>query len=229
MEDEDEYDATNDVLLNDYFMYKICPKNKNLKMCYIGHTKNMDNRARQHELEAINTDHSKSHQKHYEAIRNNGGWNNWEMIVIDKIFGKTFLEARMREQELMNLHEANLNTLKAYITEEERQLNKKNITAQFRIDNKAQIRAKEKEYKEIHKEKIAEQMRLYRDVNKEKIQEQTKEYREKNKEKQQENQKIWMEKNKEILKEKRKITTAKKKQQKIEDQLKEQNEKEETI
>ena len=52
---------------------------------------------------------------------------------------------------------------------------------------------------------------------------------EKNKEKHQKNQKIWMEKNKEILKEKRKIYEAKKKQQKIEDQLKEQNEKEQTI
>ena len=40
--DEDEYTLT------DYVMYKICPKNKDLKYCYIGQTTNFVNRKKQH-------------------------------------------------------------------------------------------------------------------------------------------------------------------------------------
>ena len=198
----------------DYVMYKICPKNKELNFCYVGHTTNFAARKRQHKLPSIDTKHNKSHQKHYETIRNNGGWDEWEMVEIEKFTCKTKLEARIREQELIQEHNANLNTLNAFITEEERKQKKKAITEKFRIENKELIREQEKKYKEEHKEVIAEQMKKYRQEHKNEIYEKTKEYRENNKEKHKEWQKVWREKNKEILKEKRKAYEAKKKLQK---------------
>ena len=204
--------------IDNYVMYKIYPKNINLNYCYIGHTKNFNFRKGQHKLPCFDTTHNKSHLKLYEVIRQNGGWDEWEMIEIEKFNGKTKLEARMREQELMKEHKANLNMLNAYITEDERATNKKAITEKYREENKELIRQQEKKYKEDHKDIITEQMKKYREENKEKIYEKTKEYRENNKEKHQEWQKAWTEKNKEISKEKRKLKTAELKAEKLEQQ-----------
>jgi hypothetical protein len=199
-----------------YVMYKVCPKNKKLNFCYIGQTANFENRKRQHiRNTSCETDKKHYHLKHYETIRNNGGWDEWEMIELEKINNKTKLEARIREQELIKEHNANLNMLSAYITEDERQANKKAITEKFRAENKEYLAEQTKKYKEEHKEVIAEQMKKYREENKEKIYQKTKEYRENNKEKHQEWQQVWREKNKEASKEKRKIYDAKKKAEKL--------------
>jgi hypothetical protein len=207
MEDE----TTNDILdtsLDNYIMYMICPKNKELAFCYIGHTSNYISRKNQHKVQAKNPNLSKSHQKLYNTIHNNGGWDEWEMIEIEKIIGKTKTEARIREQELIEQYSANLNTLNAYISEEQRKEIKKQITQKYREENKELLKEQTKKYKEDHKDIIAEQMKQYRAEHKQEIYEKTKEYREKNKEKHQEWQKIWTEKNKEILKEKRKLKNA---------------------
>jgi len=210
-------------------MYKICPKNKDLNYCYIGHTTCFNDRKKQHIKNTTNQDDKKHyHLKHYETIRNNGGWDEWEMSEIEHYKCKSKLEARIREQELIEEYGANLNSLKAYVTEEEKAQTKKNITEKYRIENKAKIREQEKAYKQEHKEVIAEQMKKYREENKEKLKEQTKEYRIKNKEKYDEQQKIYREKNKEILKEKRKIYEAKRKQQRLEEKLKQEQIKLET-
>jgi hypothetical protein len=214
---EDEYMNVKDEDEYTFIMYKIVPKNPELKYCYIGHTINFSNRKNQHIRNTSNENDNKHyHLKHYDVIRQNGGWDEWEMIEIEKFIGKTKLEARIREQELIDEYGANLNSLKAYISEEDRNTLKKQITQKFREENKEKIRQQEKKYKEDHKEIIAEQMKKYRAENKEKIYEKTKEYRENNKEKHQEWQKVWREKNKEILKEKRKLYDAKKKQEKLE-------------
>jgi len=214
MEDESTliYSASD---IDNYVMYKIVPKNPELKYCYIGHTNNFVFRKRQHYLPCIDITHSKSHLKIYQVIRQNGGWDEWEMIEIEKFNGKTKLEARIREQELIDEYQANLNCLKAYITEDERKATKNAITEKYRQNNKELLKEQTKKYKEDHKEIIAEQMKKYRAENKEKIYEKTKEYRENNKEKHQELQRIWREKNKEILKEKRKLKTSELKEEKI--------------
>jgi hypothetical protein len=207
---EDEYSLT------DYIMYKICPKNKNLDYCYIGQTTNFTNRKRQHIKNTVTeSDKKHYHLKHYQKIRQNGGWDEWEMIEIEKFNSKTNLEARMREQELIKEHNANLNSVSAFVTEEERASTKKAITKKYREENKDLLKEQTKKYKEDHKEIISEQMKKYRQENKEKIYEKTKEYKENNKEQHQEWQKAWTEKNKELSKEKRKIYDAKKKEERL--------------
>jgi hypothetical protein len=211
---EDESECDNQEVIN-YSMYKIYPKNKELNYCYIGHTNDFNARKNQHRLISTIEEHNKSHFKIYQTIRENGGWDEWEMIEIEKFNGKNKLEARIREQELIKEYKANLNSLSAYITEEERAATKKEITEKYRQENKELLKEQTKKYKEEHKEIIAEQMKKYRQENKDKIKEKTKEYKENNKEKFEEWDKIWREKNKEILKEKRKIYEAKKKEEKL--------------
>ena len=210
---EDEYSECD---IYNFVMYKICPKNKDLNFCYIGQTTNFSNRKAQHMRNTTNAGDKKHyHLKHYETIRNNGGWDEWEMVELEKFNDKTKLEARIREQELIKEHNANLNMLSAFITEEERKATKKVVTEKYRQENKEYLQEQTKKYKEEHKEVIAQQMKKYREENKEKIYQKTKEYKENNKEKHQEWQKAWVEKNKEILKEKRKIYEANKKAAKL--------------
>ena len=219
---EDEYTTVNaedEYTLTDYIMYKICPKNTDLKYCYIGQTTNFGNRQRQHLKNTVTkSDKKHYHLKHYVAIRENGGWDEWEMIEIEQFNGKTKLEARMREQELIKQHNANLNSVSAFVTEEQRASTKKAITEKYREENKELLKEQTKQYKEDHKDVIAEQMKKYREENKEKIRAKTKEYIENNKEKHDQTQKDWREKNKEILKEKRKLKTAELKAEKLEQQ-----------
>ena len=211
--DDDEYSLT------DFIMYKICPKNKELNYCYIGQTTNFTKRKKQHLKNTVNeSDKKHYHLKHYETIRQNGGWNEWEIIEIEKFNGKTNLEARMREQELIEEYHANLNSVSAFVSEQERVATKKAITEKYRENNKELLKEQTKQYKENHKDIIAEQMKKYREENKEKIREKTKEYIENNKEKHDETQKAWREKNKEISKEKRKLKTAELKAEKLEQQ-----------
>ena len=214
---EDEIKCDNQEIRN-YVMYKIIPKNKNLNYCYVGHTTDFPSRKYQHKLACINETHTKMHLKLYQVIRENGGYNEWQIIEIEKFNNKTNLEARMREQELIIEHKANLNTLNAYITEDERAANKKEITQKYREENKELLKEQTKKYKEDHKEIITEQMKKYREENKEKIREKSKEYKEKNIEKFKEWDSAWREKNKEILKEKRKLKTAELKAEKLQQQ-----------
>jgi hypothetical protein len=85
MEDETK---TDNQTLRDYSMYKIYPKNKELNYCYIGHTNDFNSRKRQHKLISTSEQNNKLHFKIYQTIIENGGWNEWEMIEIDKINGK---------------------------------------------------------------------------------------------------------------------------------------------
>jgi len=163
---EDEYNtvkAEDEYTLTDYIMYKICPKNKDLNYCYIGQTTNFTNRKRQHIKNTVTeSDKKHYHLKHYETIRQNGGWNDWEIVELEKFNGKTKLEARMREQELIKEHKANLNSVSAFVTEEERSSTKKTITEKYRENNKELLKEQTKQYKEEHKEIISEQMKKYR-------------------------------------------------------------------
>jgi len=215
---EDEYTKDNSEDKCTFIMYKIASKNSELKSCYIGHTINFCERKRSHIRNTITENDKHYHLKHYEIIRQTGGWDEWEMVEIEKFIGKTKLEARIREQELIDEHGANLNSLKAYISEEDRNVLKKQITQKYRDENKELLKEQTKKYKEDHKEIISEQMKKYRAEHKEEIYEKTKEYREKNKEKHQEWQKNWVEQNKEILKEKRKLKTAELKEEKLKQQ-----------
>jgi hypothetical protein len=202
-----------------YSMYKIIPKNKESIYCYVGHTSNFFERKKQHFSCSINTDNNKHHQLVYQTIRNNGGWDDWEMIEIEKFICLTRLQARMREQQLIIEHNANINTLRAFITEDERKKKKQEITNKYKAEHVELIKEQQQQYKQDHKDVIKEQMYKYRQEHKAEIYEKKKQYMEANKEHMQAKKKAWAEANKERLKANRKINDAKKKAKLLEEKL----------
>ena len=92
-------------------IYKIICKDSNVNDVYVGHTTNFVQRKHAHKQSCIN---NKSHNykcKLYETIRNNGGWDNWNMEIINFFNCKDHFEARQKEQEYYISLNANLNSI----------------------------------------------------------------------------------------------------------------------
>jgi len=167
---------------HNYIIYKIC-NDDYPEYIYIGSTYNFIRRKWEHKKNSNNINSRGGHLKVYQIIRENGGWENWRMIPLEECGNITKTQAHIREEQLRVEHNANLNTIKAYVSEEE-------------------IKKKIKEYNENNKEHVKEKQREYNEKNKEMIKERKKEYREKNKEKFNEKDRKYREKNKEKIKEK---------------------------
>tara|TARA_R100000935_G_scaffold15264_1_gene30352 strand:+ start:42 stop:449 length:408 start_codon:yes stop_codon:yes gene_type:complete len=107
-------------------VYKIVCKDTHVKEIYIGSTTRFNKRR---------TEHKSRYKKNtsfkvYEFIRNNGGWDNWEMVKIkDVINCIDRFSIKKAERELIDELEPALNTTKPNRT-----------TADWRNDNKDRVR-----------------------------------------------------------------------------------------
>jgi len=160
-------------------IYKIVPKDLNLNFIYIGSTTDFIRRKGHHKGDCNNENQPNYLSKIYKTIRENGGWDAFEMIEIEKYACNDGNEARTRERYWMELFNANLNSIKPIITKEEIKENAK----QYSIINKDKLTQLHKEYylKNIDKKKIYDKEQRLK--NKDKITKQVKEYQLKNKDK----------------------------------------------
>jgi hypothetical protein len=90
-------------------IYKITCIDDNIKDVYVGHTTNFVQRKYAHKQCCINEKYGSC--KLYDVIRNNGGWNNWKMEIINFFNCKDHYEARIKEQEYFVSLNANLNSI----------------------------------------------------------------------------------------------------------------------
>ena len=186
---------------------------------YIGSTTNFTKRKSQHKFSCLNEKSKEYHQNKYQSIRDNGSWNQWNMIEIEKYPCNDKREAEAKEEYWRIHFNAILNSKacssltdnKTEYGKKYRETNKKEIAENgkiYRQDNKEEIAEYRKIYRETNKKKIAENGKKYNEVNKEKkakyrqdnkekIAENNKKYRENNKEKIAKNEKIYNEVNKE--------------------------------
>ena len=82
--------------------YKIVCKDVNIKDCYVGHTTNFTKRKHQHKTRCCNENNPKHHYQVYECIRENGHWENWDMVLIDKLDCESRLVALQKESEIID-------------------------------------------------------------------------------------------------------------------------------
>ena len=102
-----------------YSFYIIKCKDENIIENYIGSTLNLNDRLRHH-LEVFNNDIHRGYcRKIYTIIRENGGFQNWEVEELF-IYKCDVNEARKIEQELIEEYQPTLNTYRAYTDEETR-------------------------------------------------------------------------------------------------------------
>ena len=124
-------------------IYKIVCKDVNITYLYVGSTTDFIRRKSEHKNCTVKNT-KKSNLYVYEFINENGGWDNWEMIEIEKYDATDKLDALKRERyRLEELYKANPEYQKEYHKE-------------YRKVNEEKLNQKSKEYYEVNKEKIFE-------------------------------------------------------------------------
>ena len=150
-------------------IYKICCKDPEIKDIYIGSTTNFTKRKSRHKQSCININ-----TKVYNFIRNNGNWENWDMVMIE--------EYKDCESKIQLLKKERF-----YTDELKATLNMYNA-----ISNVEEKRQKNREYNIKHKDRLKELKKKYNLENRNKVFIQRKAYREKHREQIQKKQKIKM-------------------------------------
>ena len=124
--------------------------NKNI---YIGSTTNFVKRKNQHKNGCNNEKNVAYNHKKYQYIRDNGGWEVWNMVEVEKHNNcNDGNEARAREEYWRSYFNSQLNSIRAYITEQE----KKEQMKEYTDRNYDKILEYRKEYKKKNKGKINE-------------------------------------------------------------------------
>ena len=79
-------------------IYKLVCNDRMIPDIYIGHTTNFRYRQFAHKNSCYNSNHHNYNCTVYEFIRNNHGWENWRMEVLEECNCKNSTEARARER-----------------------------------------------------------------------------------------------------------------------------------
>ena len=167
-------------------IYKIVCNDLSIKESYVGHTTDMTNRKWGHKS-VCNNEKNKGHNlKIYKIIRENGGWDNWSMLLVEKFPCKDKFEACKREREVYEELEAKMNTRRPYRTHEERKeelkQNYKKYIEEHKEDYKEYHKLYNEQYRQEHKDILNEKGRKYYQDHKEERKQYEKKYREEKKE-----------------------------------------------
>jgi hypothetical protein len=136
-------------------MYKLVPKNLKLHLVYVGHTTNFISRKSEHKGRCNRPTDRCYNLKVYQIIRDNGGWNEWQMIEIEKYPCNDGNEARTRERYWYEFYNANLNTVLPISTQQE-----------YSEKNRVVINAKQLKYYHKNKNVINKKRKEKRDQKK---------------------------------------------------------------
>ena len=157
-------------------IYKFVCKDLDVKDLYVGHSTNWIKRKNTHKNACINSNCKSYNCKVYKIMRENGGWDNWEMIEIEKYPCNDEREACSRERYWYEQLSAELNTYRPLLTEEEIKEYKKIKNEEWNEKNKE----RRKEYDRIREstEYRKEYKKEYRNKpeNKKKAKEHNKQY-----------------------------------------------------
>lgn len=148
-------------------IYKIVCKDLNIKDIYVGSTTSFKDRKREHKSRCKNN----YPYKLYTIINDNGGWDNWDMIEIEKYECNDANEARARERYNYEELNAKLNSrcptldidnekIKNTIRCKEWNDKNKHLRKEKRENNKDEINKKKREWYFKNKDIINEKRRL---------------------------------------------------------------------
>ena len=145
---------------NKSFIYQITCNDPNITETYVGSTTDFHKRKIKHKTNCLNNSEKNTHYnlKVYNFIRENGGWDNFNIKIIEEFSCENKNELLTRERYFIELLKSNLNTKIPTRTQEE-----------FRLENKEYLNEKQKQYDLNNRDKITEYKKQYRIDNNEKI------------------------------------------------------------
>ena len=151
---------------------KIVCLDPNITDLYVGSTTNFTVRKYGHKNSCLNVNNKHHNLYVYTFIRDNGGFENWQFVVVRRYNNIKTKEELLRKE-------------RKYIDKLKPTLNKHlplQTPAEYYVKNKEKIIEQVKEYRLENKEKVTEYQKEYFQKNKDGIRQKKKEYRETNEE-----------------------------------------------
>ncbi len=137
-------------------IYKLCCKDLSITEIYVGSTTDFRKRRWLHKSNCNNEKSKNYNVNVYQFIRENKGWDIWDMIEIERFEAIDGNDARKRERYWVETLKATLNMQLPSRTNKE-----------WCENNKETLAEKKKKYHETHKENIAEKKKEWYENNKE--------------------------------------------------------------
>ena len=155
--------------------YKIVCKDTSIKDIYVGHTTDFKTRKGCHKRVCNNPKEPNYNIPLYKFIRDNDGWDNFDMILIETKSYENSMEARKREREIVEEFNASLNQVRPYRSVEEKKVYKqewakskgdslKEYKHNWHLDNRDRLNEiKRQKYKDNREEYLAKCKKYYED------------------------------------------------------------------
>ncbi len=118
--------------------YRLVCRDVTVTECYVGHTTNKVDRRRSHKASCTNEKGRDYNFFVYRFIRDHGGFDNWMLIVHEKLAMKDDVEARLRERYWAEHYKATLNTQVPGRTHKE-------FDAKYHVDHREEINKRHNE------------------------------------------------------------------------------------
>jgi hypothetical protein len=144
-------------------IYKIICNDLNIIDLYVGSTTNFTRRKCDHKRHCCNESDKKYNTKIYKIIRDNGGWDNWSMLEIEKYPCNDNNEARFRERYWYEQLKSTMNSIKPALYYHNES------SKSYYINNSEKIKNEKKLYYKNNTELYLEKQRAYHHLNKEKL------------------------------------------------------------
>ena len=134
-------------------IYKIVCKDETVKEFYIGSTYNINNRIKEHKCYS-----KKSTVTLYKYISDNGGWENFNLIVLETFECNSETKNKViKEQEYINKLNPTLNMKRAYATKEQNYKKSNEYYKKWAVQNKQKLKDYNIEYRQKNKDKLSQQ------------------------------------------------------------------------
>ena len=137
-------------------IYKIVCDDLTVKYCYVGHTTDFTNRKYNHKSRCNNEKSKKHNYKIYTTIRENGGWDNWTMVLIEKYPCENKQQAEQRERFWYEELNADLNMIRPHMTKEDRKEARKEYDKEYYQANKEKRKEQQRERRALKKQLSAQ-------------------------------------------------------------------------
>ena len=131
-------------------------------LVYVGSTTNFTKRKQHHKEGCLNLNCKKHHNKLYNTIRENGGWESWNMVKLCDYPCNNRREGEQEEDRYMILLKSNLNMRRTFQTPDTRKEyfdNRKDIKKEYdkvrRTEKAEEIKAMKREAYQRDKEKMS--------------------------------------------------------------------------
>jgi len=129
------------------FVYKICCRDASIEEIYVGSTCNLTRRKTEHKRNCTNEARKEYTCPVYKFIRDHGGWDNWDTVMIEEFSCETKMQKDKKERGWVEALKSKLNknTPANYQTGEV--YDKKEYRKAYEEENMVKIKEVRKEFR----------------------------------------------------------------------------------